>query len=33
MEPAYEVNERGTREKNDGNGNTSMVDNEKIEIH
>ena len=28
-----EVSESGTREKNDGNENTSMDDNEKIEVH
>ena len=32
MEPACEVNEKGTREKNDGNENMSMDDNEKIEV-
>ena len=31
VEPACEVNERGTREKNDGNENLSLDDNEKIE--
>ena len=31
VEPAFEVNERGTREKNDGNENLSLDDNEKIE--
>ena len=31
MEPACEVNERGTREKNDVNENLSLDDNEKIE--
>ena len=31
VEPACEVNEKGTREKNDGNEDVSMVDNEKIE--
>ena len=31
VEPACEVNEKGTREKNDGNENMSMDDNEKIE--
>ena len=30
-EPACEVNERGTREKNDGNEKLSLDDNEKIE--
>ena len=32
VEPACEVNEKGTREKNDGNENVSMNDNEKIEV-
>ena len=32
-EPACEVNEKGTRENNDGNENTSMDDNENIELH
>ena len=31
VEPACEVNERGTREKNDGNENLSLDDNEKID--
>ena len=31
VEPACEVNEKGTREKNDGNENLSLDDNEKIE--
>ena len=31
VEPACEVNERGTREINDGNENLSLDDNEKIE--
>ena len=31
VEPACEVKERGTREKNDGNENLSLDDNEKIE--
>ena len=31
VEPACEVNERGTREKNAGNENLSLDDNEKIE--
>ena len=31
VEPACEVNEKGTREKNDGNEDVSMDDNEKIE--
>ena len=31
VEPACEVNKKGTREKNDGNEDVSMVDNEKIE--
>ena len=30
-EPACEVNEKGTREKNDGNKGLSLGDNEKIE--
>ena len=30
VEPACEVNEKGTREKNDGNENLSLDDNEKI---
>ena len=32
VEPACEVNDKGTREKNDGDGNVRMDDNEKIEI-
>ena len=32
VEPACEVNEKGTREKNDGNDNLSLDDNEKIEV-
>ena len=32
VEPACEVNEKGTREKNDGNENLSLDDNEKIEV-
>ena len=32
VEPASEVNEKCTREKNDGNENTSMDENEKIEV-
>ena len=32
MEPACQVNEKGTREKNDGNEDVSMDDNEKIEV-
>ena len=32
VEPACEVNQKGTREKNDGNENVSMDDNEKIEV-
>ena len=32
VEPACEVNEKGTREKNDGNEDASMDDNEKIEV-
>ena len=31
IEPACEVNEKGTREKNDGNEDVSIDDNEKIE--
>ena len=31
VEPACEVNEKGIREKNDGNANLSLDDNEKIE--
>ena len=31
VEPASEVNEKGTREKNDGNEDVSIGDNEKIE--
>ena len=31
VEPACEVNERGTREKNDGNEDLRLDDNEKIE--
>ena len=31
LEPACEVNEKGTREKNDGNEGLSLDDNEKIE--
>ena len=31
VKPACEVNERGSREKNDGNDNLSLDDNEKIE--
>ena len=31
MEPACEMNEKGTREKNDGNQGLSLDDNEKIE--
>ena len=33
VEPACEVNERGTREKNDGNENMSMDDNENTEVN
>ena len=33
VEPACEVNEKGTREKNDGNENKSMGENEKREVH
>ena len=32
VEPACEVNETGTKEKNDGNEDVSMDDNEKIEV-
>ena len=32
VEPACEVNEKGTREKNDGNEDVSMDDNKKIEV-
>ena len=32
VEPAYEVNEKRTREKNDGNEKVSMDDDEKIEV-
>ena len=32
MEPACEVNEKDTREKNDGNEGLSLDDNEKIEV-
>ena len=32
VEPACEVSEKGTREKNDGNQDVSMDDNEKIEV-
>ena len=32
VEPACEVNEKGTREKNDGNENLSLDDNEKIGV-
>ena len=32
VEPTCEVNEKGTREKNDGNEDVSMDDNEKIEV-
>ncbi|XP_063717608.1 uncharacterized protein LOC134844724 [Symsagittifera roscoffensis] len=32
VEPACEVNEEGTRKKNDGNQDVSMEDNEKIEV-
>ena len=32
MEPACEVNEKSTREKNDGNESMSLDDNEKIEV-
>ena len=31
VEPAREVNERGTRDKNDDNENLSLDDNEKID--
>ena len=33
VEPACEVNGKGTREKNDGNKDVSMDDNEKIDAH
>ena len=33
VEPACDVNEKDTREKSDGNENTSMVENEKIDVH
>ena len=33
VKPACEVNERGTRKKNDGNETTGMGDNEKLEVH
>ena len=33
VESAYEVNEKGTREKNDGKENESMGEKEKIENH
>ena len=33
VEPACEVNEKGTREKNDGNEDVSMDDNEKIDAN
>ena len=32
VEPACKVNEKGTREKNDGNEDVSMDDNEKVEV-
>ena len=32
VEPACEVNEKGTRVKNDGKEDVSMDDNEKIEV-
>ena len=32
VEPACEVNEKGTREKNDGNEDVSMDNNEKTEV-
>ena len=32
MELAFEVNEKGTREKNDGNESMIIADNEKIEV-
>ena len=31
VEPVFEVSEKGTREKNDGNEEVSMDDNEKID--
>ena len=33
VEPACEVNEKGTREKTDGNENMSIDDDEKIEVN
>ena len=33
VEPACEVNEKDTREKNDGNEDASMDNNEKIEVN
>ena len=33
VDPACEVDEKGTREKNYGNENTSKCENEKIEVH
>ena len=33
VEPACEVNEKGTREKNEGTENLSLDDNEKIEVY
>ena len=32
LEPACEVSEKGTREKNDGNENVRLDNNEKIEV-
>ena len=32
VEPACELNEKGTRERNDGNEDVSMYDNENIEV-
>ena len=31
LEPAFEVNEKGTRENNDGSADVNMDDNEKID--
>ena len=33
VETICEVNEKGTREKNDGNENTSLGENEKTKFH
>ena len=32
-EPACEVSEKGTTDKNDGNGVSSLDDNEKVEVY